>query len=182
MSMVAPAAFRDLSNDDEVRREVHSSFSDGHLSRSHVALLCGKLRAGVLAAVVRYMLCMAECGLPCSAIEANLAELHDGGVPVLHGMPSARRFFEDFVLPNRPVVIRSAVDSAAWPPLHSLVSIGYLRARCGRRRVAIKSITLHDSDGRPIFLSGPAQRLPLDPFLDAVESARVSPDMLPPVE
>ena len=69
MSMVAPAAFRDLSNDDEVRREVHSSFSDGHLSRSHVALLCGKLRAGVLAAVVRPMLCMAECGLPCSAIE-----------------------------------------------------------------------------------------------------------------
>jgi hypothetical protein len=60
--------------------------------------------------------------------------------------------------PSRPVVFRGAADASSWPPLAAFPDFSYLRTRCGHRRVCVKSLAVHDADGRPVFVSDPVRK------------------------
>ena len=71
-------------------------------------------------------------------------------VPLVTALPSAASFFEQYVLPSRPCVLRlSELSAQRWPPLHELPDFDFLRRRCGHRRVPVKSLALDDAQGRP---------------------------------
>jgi len=126
---------------------------------------------------------MAECGLPCAAIfgtpAAAAAPALPSAITELDRLPSPVAFFEQFVLPSRPVVFRGAADASSWPPLAAFPDFSYLRTRCGHRRVCVKSLAVHDADGRPVFVSDPELKLPLVAFLEAVEACEAAGDHCP---
>jgi hypothetical protein len=90
-------------------------------------------------------------------------------VPVLEA-PTAREFFEAHVLPNRPAVLRGALDAQHFPPLRDFADMSFLRSRCGHRRVLVKSLGYGDQAGRPVFVSDPELKIPFAAFLDSVEA------------
>ncbi|CAE8622799.1 unnamed protein product, partial [Polarella glacialis] len=91
-------------------------------------------------------------------------------VAVLETAPSAEDFFSHFVLPGRPVVVRSALDAERFPPLAHLPDFGFLRERCSHRRVLVKSLGFCDEEGRPQFMSDPELKLPFLAYLEAIEA------------
>ena len=121
------------------------------------------LRGGFDPVVVRSLLSMADCGLPCSTLSgaddapppAGLGPgMPSADVDVLTETPSAYDFFERYVRPSRPCVLRLAeLDADHWPPLRQLPDFAYLRKRCGHRRVLVKSLAIDDCKGRPVFVS-----------------------------
>ena len=110
------------------------AFQSGHISRGAFASLHAKMRSGVAPAVLRPMLVMAECGLPSAVITASGATVAHS-VPVLHSLPGAREFFEQYVLPSKPVIFRGTADASSWPPMRNLADAAFLRERCGHRGV-----------------------------------------------
>jgi hypothetical protein len=155
------------TNAHEVGVAVLKAHAANHLSATALKMLTKQLQDGTSPAVVQAMLVMAECGVPCHAIlPGNPFE----AVPVLQHTPSPRELFTEYVLPGRPVVLRGAV-ATAWPPMRHFWDAAYLRTHCGHRSVPVKSLAIHDADGRPVFMSDPGQRLPLGEFLDAVDAA-----------
>ena len=152
---------------------VLQAHSSGCISRDAQAMLLSKLHEGVTAASLWPMLVMVECGVPCSLIASetqvsdHTCKYDDDDVPVLQHLPSAKALFEQHVLPSRPVILRNAVGSETT----RLADPSFLRARCGHRRVPVKSFALDDADGRPNFVADPTTRMPLPAFLDALEEA-----------
>jgi len=120
------------------------------------------------------MLQMAKARLPVSSlIGEDIRADPDayGQIPILDLPPSPADFFSDFVMRSRPLVMRNLADEMGFPPMAHFIDFSYLRHRCGHRRVCVKSLALDDSEGRPVFVSDPELRIPLQAFLAAVESA-----------
>lgn len=122
-----------------------------------------------------------ECSLPsilCMVKMANLgthvSQLRGEGladtVTILDEMPSSEKFFSDFVLPSRPVVIRGAFTAKTFAPLEKLPDFSYLRQKCSHRRVLTKSLGFTDEAGRSQFMTDPELKLPLAAYLDAIEA------------
>lgn len=83
--------------------------------------------------------------------------------------PSSTKFFEDFVMHNRPAVLKNVFGQKSFAPLQTFTDFAFLRQLCGHRRVLTKSLAYNDSEGRPVFVTDPELRLPFEAFLDRVE-------------
>jgi len=90
--------------------------------------------------------------------------------------PNPQAFFEEYVLPNKPVILTGVVDGESFPLLRNLADTEFLRRRCGHRRVLVKSIAHDDKSGRPVFVTDPRLKLPISAFLDALESSSAAHD------
>ena len=152
----------------KIMEEARLAHNQGRISQAALAALSTMEEAGEPAAVLWPWFIMAECGVP-SATWLPTTH-HDNDVPVLDGMPSATAFFEDFVLPSRPVVLRGALN-LAMRPARDLADVDYLRRRCGHRRIPVKSLPREDLEGRRVFVTDPDTRLPFSAFLDAMSAA-----------
>jgi len=120
------------------------------------------------------LLVMAKIGLSTDVLSGGGCGAPDVNevlaVPVLM-TPTAEDFFQTFVLPGRPAVLCGCFsESEAFPPLTHFPDFAHLRARCGHRRVPVKSIAHDDREGRPVFVSDPGLRLPLGALLGAIET------------
>ena len=123
--------------------------------------------------IARTLLRLAEAGLPLDALTGDdvaRAPALLGPVAVLSAPPSAGDFFDAFVLPGRPVVLRGACGDG-WAPLRDFRDFGYLRRRCGKRLVNVKALSVCDLKGRRCFVSDPQLQMPLEDYLDAVEAS-----------
>ena len=148
---------------EDVQAAIQRALQDDKVSAACAEHLSSMLRAGSEPVVVRSLLSMADCGLPCSTLSGAddappLAGVAPGMpspcIDVLREMPTAFDFFERYVRPSRPCVMRlTELDAEHWPPLRDLPDFGYLRQRCGHRRVLVKSLAIDDCKGRPVFVS-----------------------------
>ena len=132
------------------------------------------------------LLHMARAGLPGDTLRHVISHhLHTDphrtlvAVPVLAALPSANKFFREYVLPSRPAILRGLVDASRFPPLGHFPDFTFLRERCGHRRVPVKSLALDDKEGRPVFATDPEMRMTMNDFLDAVEESEATGSRCP---
>lgn len=143
-----------LSLSEEIKREI-DEFAQARKVRGHVCI-------GILVVWSTWE----ECGLP-RALRVPGPRVPE--VVTLH-RPTAPELWS-YVLRNQPVVIKGALDEAGFPPIVNFADFDYLRERCGRRLIKVKSNLFHDKDGREIFISDPSVEIPFSMYLDRIEEA-----------
>nr|XP_006201743.2 bifunctional peptidase and (3S)-lysyl hydroxylase JMJD7 isoform X2 [Vicugna pacos] len=98
-------------------------------------------------------------------------------VPYLDEPPSPLHFYRDWVCPNRPCIIRNALQH--WPALHKW-SLSYLRATVGSTEVSV-AVTpdgYADAVQGDRFVMPAERRLPLSCVLDVMEGRAQHPGVL----
>ena len=175
--VAAAAPGGDAGAEPAIRRLVARALEAGRISRENAAYIESQLGGAQAASpnLARTLLLLSECGLPHAALTgqdvASTPELFLGAPVVLDRPPSAADFFEHFVKPSRPAVLRGVLDATRWAPLANFADFGYLRRRCGHRRVLVKALGLADQAGRRVFVSDPELKLRVVDWLDMVEAA-----------
>lgn len=159
-----PAAEMKLAG--QCRQRITAALSSGSVADKSGKLLFSLLEKGTWPIPsIMAMLAMAKLGTP-------LALLDGRGLPISVAMldaPQPKAFFERFVLPGKPAVLRKVVDVDKFPPLTGFCDLESIRKKCGHRRVLVKSLAQKDSKGRSVFISDPELKLPLVAFLDALQ-------------
>lgn len=89
-------------------------------------------------------------------------------VPTIEA-PQPTVFFQNFVMSNRPAILKNVFRQQTFAPLETFTDFTFLRQLCGHRRVLTKNLAYNDSEGRPVFVTDPELRLPFEAFLDRVE-------------
>jgi len=100
-------------------------------------------------------------------------------VPTLPEAPAREAFFRDFVLKGAPVVLRGAFSSSRFSSAAAFTDFTSLRAKCGHRRVLVKSLGFLDEAGRSQFMTDPELKLPFTAYLEAVEACEQDGKAMP---
>ena len=162
--------------EETVRKLLARAQEAGRVSRASVQFIEERMdplsRHAVTPLVARTLVGLAETGLPLSSLSgADVARDPEllGPIAVLERIPRAADFFQRFVLPGRPAVFRDLLGE--WPLLKELADFGYLRRRCGHRRVLVKTLALNDREGRRVFVSDPELKLYVAQDLNRLHNA-----------
>ncbi|CAE7212969.1 Jmjd7 [Symbiodinium pilosum] len=164
---------------EQCLKMVESATAKGTLPPAAAGFLQELLMDDVKSAPIPAALCMfrmAQLGvhvdlLRCRQLPSN--------VPVLEQAPSADEFFRQYVMKAAPVVLRGAFGAESFAPASSLADLAALRAKCGHRRVLVKSLGFLDGAGRAQFMTDPELKLPFAAYLDAVEACEKDGTAMP---
>lgn len=158
---------------------IEAALEGGNISAASAAGLQQILRTGSSSVPSALsLLQMARLGIPAAALgfgpDGSPLRGKHGSQPglaavELNASVTSPEFWQHCVLPNRPAVIRHVASAIGMGELmRNFADLGFLRRRCGHRRVLVKSLAHDDTTGRPVFVSDPELKLPLAAFLDGV--------------
>ncbi|XP_063641439.1 mitogen-activated protein kinase-binding protein 1-like isoform X2 [Pan troglodytes] len=118
-----------------------------------------------------------ECTKPGAALSQDSELCVPLAVPYLDKPPTPLHFYRDWVCPNRPCIIRNALQH--WPALQKW-SLPYFRATVGSTEVSV-AVTLDgyaDAVRGDCFMMPAERRLPLSFMLDVLEGRAQHPGVL----
>lgn len=155
---------------DQCLKMVESATAKGSVPAASAAFLQELLTDDVQKTPIPAALCifrMSQMGIHVDLLRCRQLPSE---VPLLEQAPTKEEFFRQYVLRGAPVVLRGAFRAEHFAPAAAFADFSKLRAKCGHRRVLVKSLGFKDEDGRAQFMTDPELKLPFAAYLEAVEA------------
>jgi len=163
----------------QLEAALRDSAALGNISSAAAEHLIGMLPdKSVSFEVIMTLLDMAKHGLRLDSLKSGAATTTVAEVPS-GPVPDVRSFFESFVLPSRPAVVRGLAAAHRFPPSARFADFGYLRRLSGRRQVTVRAKSFDDQAGRRHFPTVAECPLPFSRFLDAIEQSERHDSKMP---